>query len=312
MSPPRISVVVPVYNEEETVAELHRRIVAAMESQSDGYEIVFVDDGSQDGTVAAAQELNPLRLVSLQRNYGQTPALDVGIHEAEGEIIVLLDADLQNDPAEIPRLLRKLSEGYDAVIGWRKDRQDPWQRKLFSALANFVARRFLGVEIHDFGCGLKAYRARFIKNFRLWGESQVFLPAVAKERGAKICEVPVGHYSRQAGTAKVKISRMARGVFDLFSIVFFVKYFSKPLRFFGGWGAVSAMLSLAAFAWSVYLKLFGGPNFSDTPLPLAGTLFAVLGVLLFMMGLLAEMMLRIYYQERDNLPYVIKPTRRQK
>ncbi|MDP2696280.1 MAG: glycosyltransferase family 2 protein [bacterium] len=302
----KLSIVAPVYNEEASVKELHREIVAAINPLGYSYEIIFVDDGSSDDTVKNAIELKPLKLVSLQRNYGQTPAIDVGINQAHGEIIVLLDADLQNDPADIPKLLTKMEEGYDVVIGQRQGRKEKLGRVIFSKIANSVARGLLGVKIHDFGCGLKAYRSRLIKDFRLWGESQVFLPAVAKSRGAKIGEVFVTYHPRQFGSAKVKISKMVRGVLDLFSIVFFVKYFSKPLRFFGGWGLVSLFLSVIAFAGSIYLKIAEIKNFSDSPLPLIGTLFAISGVVLFMMGLLAEMILRIYYQEIKYSPYVIK------
>lgn len=303
---PTISVVVPVFNEEGNVQKLHAAIVAAMKTQARPYEIIFVDDGSRDNTAEICATLQPLRLVRLQRNYGQTPAIDTGIYHAKGEIIVLIDADLQNDPADIPRFVAKMDEGYDVVLGWRTERNDHWTRVWFSKLANAIARMLLGLSIHDFGCGLKAYRARLIKDFRLWGEAQVFLPAVAKERGANIVEIPVKHYSRESGVAKVKISKMIRGVFDLLGIVFFIKYFSRPLRFFGGWGLVAVVLSVATFAVAIYLRLYGILNFSDTPLPIVGSLFAILGVMLLMMGFLAEMLLRIHYSATGSSPYVVR------
>lgn len=225
----KISVVVPVYNEEAIIRELHQKIIVVLNRQPDPYEIIFVNDGSSDGTEKTMAELKPLKVVTLQKNCGQTAALDVGIREAKGEIIVLLDADLQNDPEDILRLLEKLSEGNDVVVGWRKERKDAISRLIFSKIANAVARHCFSLPLHDFGCGLKAYRSRFIRNFYLWGQAQVFLPVVAKERGAKVCEIPVRHNLRQVGSSKISILRMMRGSFHLLRVGFFVKYFKKPL-----------------------------------------------------------------------------------
>lgn len=226
----KVSIVVPIYNEHSLVKELHQKIVAVMSRQGDSYEIVFVNDGSSDGTERVLADLKPLRVVTLQKNYGQTAAIDVGIREAKGEIIVLLDADLQNDPEEILLLLEKVAQGNDVVVGWRKERHDPFARLLFSKIANAVARLFFGLRIHDFGCGLKAYRSRFVRNVSLRGETQVFLPAVAKGRGAVVCEVPVKHYPRGAGSSKISIGRMLRGSFGLLRAALFIHYFTKPLR----------------------------------------------------------------------------------
>ena len=301
-----LSIVVPIFNEASTLVELHRAIVAGLSSQSRPYEIIFVDDGSSDATAQIANNLSPLRLVRMQRNYGQTPAIDTGIYVAKGDIIVLIDADMQNDPADIPRLIEKLDEGYDVVIGWRQNRKDHWTRLFFSRFANFTARHFLGLAIHDFGCGLKAYRSRFIKDFRLWGEAQVFLPAVAKQRGARITEIPVTHHARTVGASKIKFGNMIRGGFDLIGIVFFVRYFSKPLRFFGGWGLVSTLIAIIVFGVATALRLAHIVNFTETPLPVVGTLFAIPGVMLFMMGLLAEMLLRMHYSATNSSPYFIR------
>lgn len=304
-----ISVIVPVFNEAETVAELHRRILAALRGRKEPFEIVFVDDGSSDGTAAAAACLSPLRLISLERNYGQTPAIDVGLAAASGDRVVLLDADLQNDPAEISKLLAKLDEGFDVALGYRTNRKDAWHRMLFSRFANAVARCLLGVSVRDFGCGLKAYRTKFIRDFRLWGESQVFLVAVAKERGARITEVSVSFHPRRAGVSRIRLTKMLKGAFDLLSVVFFVRYFSRPLRFFGGWGVFCALLSAVAFGSSLYLRFAGIKHITETPLPTVGVLFAVLGVLLFMMGLLAEVLLRIYDNQSAHSPYMVKSVR---
>ncbi len=215
-----ISIIVPVYNEEENIKELHVRIVKAMNGYKDSYEIIFVDDGSNDRTLELMRTLSPLKIISFQGNYGNTIALDAGIQHANGDVLVFLDADLQNDPAEIPLLLNKLRNGYDVVVGWRKNRKDSFKRKLFSWFANKMARFVLGSQIRAHGCALKAYRSRFIKDFRLWGSVQVFLPIIAKKRGARICEVIVNHYPRQAGSSKIKFSKMLRAGFDLLRIKF--------------------------------------------------------------------------------------------
>ncbi|QQG42862.1 MAG: glycosyltransferase family 2 protein [Candidatus Giovannonibacteria bacterium] len=224
-----ISVVVPVYNEEHTISELHERLVKTLAACCDSYEIVFVNDGSTDNTEKTALTLKPLELISFAKNQGQTPALNAGIRKAKGDIIVFLDADLQNNPEDIPKLLEKISQGCGAVVGRREHRQDPAARTIFSKVANFIARLLLGVKVHDFGCGLKAYRAEFIKNFELWGQVQVFLPAIAKARGAKVCEVGVAHNDRKAGVSKIKISNMVKGGLGLLKIAFIAR-FLNPYR----------------------------------------------------------------------------------
>lgn len=307
-----ISVVVPVFNEGETLEKLHAKILGVMVSHGEPFEIIFIDDGSSDNSYKVMEMLQPLKMISLQRNYGQTPALDVGIQAARGEIIVMLDADLQNDPSEIISLLRKLEMGYDVVVGWRKKRHDPVRRTVFSSLANYLTRKVLGVNIHDFGCGLKAFRSSFIKEFRLWGDMQIFLVGVAKEKGARIGEVEVSHNRREFGYPKIKISRMVKTIFDLLAIKFMLKYFTKPVRFFGGWGAFFILISTIAFGWAIYLKLEHLKDFSVTPLPVIGTLFMILGVLLFMMGFLAEILLRIYYEAKNYSPYFIREIKENK
>lgn len=307
-----ISIVVPVYNEEKTVEKLHKRICEVMEKQSEKYEIIFIDDGSRDNTFKNISYLTPLKIISFQRNYGQTAAIDAGIHDAAGDIIIIIDADLQTDPMEIPRFLEKIKEGYDVVVGWRQNRKDGISRVLFSYFANTAVRFVLRVNLHDFGCGFKAYKAKFIKDFRLWGDSQIFLPAVAKEKGAKIYELPISHYAREEGFSKVKISNMFKTSFDLFSLVFFIKYFSKPLRFFGGLGMALMLLSFLAFGSAIVLRLFNVLHFTETPLPVIGVFLAITGVMLFMMGLLAEILLRSYYAITNFSPYVIRETKENK
>ena len=301
-----ISIIVPIYNEEKTLVELHQRILNTLQRYPESYEIIFVNDCSTDGSYGVMRTLTPLKIISLQRNYGETAALDVGIQNAIGDIIIFLDGDLQNNPEDILKLLEKIKEGNDVVAGWRQNRKDSFSRILFSRFSNLIIGYILGVKIHDLGCGLKAYRARFIKDFRLWGQSLAFLPAVAKERGAVICELPVAHNLRQAGHSKIGIWKMVKGIFDLISVVFIIKYFFKPFRFFGGWGAVAILLSVLTFGFAIFLRLAGILHFTETPLPTIGTLFAVMGVLLFMMGLLAEILVRTYNAATNNSPQVVR------
>lgn len=301
-----ISVIIPVYNEEGTVQELHQRITEVFSRQSEEYEIIFINDGSIDATLTIIKTLRPVKWIALQKNYGATPALNMGIQAAQGETIVFLDADLQNDPSDIPLFLQKLREGNDVVMGWRKKRYDAWNRLIFSRLSNFLVRLVLNVKIHDFGCGIKVFRSRFIKEFYLWGDMQIFLVAVAKERGAVISEVEVSHNPRRFGVSKIKISRMIRAVFDLLAVKFMVKYFTKPMRFFGGWGLFFTMVAILVFSWSIFLKVNHLKDFSTTPLPIIGVLFTLLGILLFMMGFLAEILLRLFYDRKNSSPYFIR------
>lgn len=224
-----ISVIAPVYNEEKTIGELHRRIVEALSQQNDAYEIILVNDGSTDKTHELTAKLRPLKLISFEKNYGETLALDAGIHEAIGDVIIFMDADLQNNPEDMRFLLQKIKDGCDVVVGWRLTRNDSLSRILFSKFANGITRFILGLNIHDFGCGLKAYKSEYIKNFRLWGRIQVFLPAIAKARGAKICETVVSHSPRKIGFSKIKMSDMVMGGLGLLEILLY-RFFFKPYR----------------------------------------------------------------------------------
>ena len=227
-----ISIVVPVYNEEKTIAELHRRIVETLKKQADSFEVIFINDGSTDKTYEEVSRLRPLKLISFQKNYGETLALDAGIETAGGDTLIFLDADLQDDPEDILLLLGKIGDGCGVVVGWRSRRRDNWRRIWFSRFANALSRLVLGIKIHDFGCGLRAYKSEYIKNFRLWGRMQVFLPAIAKARGAKICEAVVSHNPRKIGFSKIKISDMIKGGVGLLEILPY-RYFLKPYRIVG-------------------------------------------------------------------------------
>lgn len=300
-----ISVVFPAYNEEANVAELHRRLVAALTAFNEPFEIVAVNNASKDHTREELLKLKPLKLVSLAYNIGQTAGLDAGIRNATGDIVVTIDADLQNDPADIPMMVRKLREGYDVVVGWRKDRHDNAARKVFSRFANWVTRRIAGLSIHDYGCALRVFKRADIEDIRLYGVMHVFMPVILASRGARIAEVVTTHHERRAGTTKYTFSNMATNIADLLTIKFLYNYAKRPLVFFGGWALASAMLAVISFGVATYIKFSGGYGYSQTPLPVFSALLVIVGFLLFIIGFLTELLIRIYYETRGQTPYKI-------
>ncbi|OGY65336.1 MAG: hypothetical protein A3A16_02720 [Candidatus Harrisonbacteria bacterium RIFCSPLOWO2_01_FULL_44_18] len=300
-----ISVIFPVKNEEGNVEELHRRTKSALDDIHEPYEIIFVDDGSTDGTIKKLHTLSPITIIEFARNYGQSSALDAGIHMAQGDIVVIMDGDLQTDPLDIAPMFLKLREGYDAVVGWRKDRKDSLGRWLFSRFANFLARRILGVYFHDYACPIKIFRKEYMKGARLYGEMHVFLGAILVLRGARVAEIPVRHYERMHGISKHTFIKGAKDVADLLTIKFLMST-SRPLVFFGGFGLASFGIGFLAALWALILKLMGLRNFAQTPLPVVVSLFFVLGVLLIMLGFLSEIMLRSYYEGRRDTHYIIR------
>lgn len=284
----KISVVVPVFNEEATLEQLHRKLVSVMDRCGHTYELVFVDDGSTDRSLELLRTLRPVRVLSHAANRGQVAALDTGITRATGDVIVFIDADMQNDPNEIPAVLQKIEEGYGAVIGRRSGRKERWTRMLFSHVANGAAAWLLDLPIKDFGCGLKAYRAVHIQDFRHFGETQVFLPAVARMRGARVTDVPVTFNQRAAGFSKIRVSFMLKGSLDLLSLAFFVKYSMKPFRFFGAWAvacaAIGILLTSALIVHSALAEAI-----------IVSSLFFVAVLFCFMFGIATEMLMRVYY-----------------
>ena len=300
-----ISVIFPVYNEEHTVEELHRRLVKILSALKEPYEIIAVDDGSTDGSRAKLVKLSPITAVLFSRNFGQNAALDAGFKIAIGDIIITMDGDLQNEPEDIPRLIEKLRNGYGAVVGWRTHRADSFRRKVFSRFANWLVMRVTGVKLHDFSCALKGYRREFIDGVQLLGETFIFMPVFAHNRGARVAEVEVRHRPRRSGASKHYISEMIYVLFDLVSVKFVLSYFAKPLRFFGMWSLYSFVLAFLAFGAAVALKLLRLKDLTVTPLPVIGTMFTILSVILFMLGFVTEILLRIYYDRRDSAPYMI-------
>lgn len=301
-----ISVVIPAYNEEENVAELHRRLKTALDALGAPYEIIMVENGSHDGTMEVLNTLSPLKIVQLRKNFGQAGGIDAGISAARGDIVLTMDADLQNDPDDIGRIIAKLNEGYDIVVGWRKDRQDLLWRKVHSRLANWLTGRVTGLYLHDHACALKAYRREMLDGVTLYGEMHVFLPAfLAASRGAAIAEVVVAHHERGSGMSKHHLMRGVKAISDLLTIKF-LSTTIRPLLVFTSWGLVLFGLAPVAVAASVFLRITQGIHFSATPLPVMATLFIVVGFLFIMMGFLAELMLRIYYDTQRAKPYSVK------
>jgi len=300
---PELSVFLPVYNEEPNLPPLHAKLDEALKALGRTAEIIYVDDGSTDGSLKVLRELarldNRVRVVALRRNYGQTAAMAAGIDAASGEVLIPMDADLQNDPTDIARLLEKLEEGYDVVSGWRKDRQDKLiTRKIPSMLANRLISWIGGVPLHDYGCSLKAYRRESIEDVRLYGEMHRFIPIYASWAGARVSEIPVEHHARTMGKSKYGLSRTLKVVFDLMTIKFMASYQTKPLYIFGTAGLLTFIISFLSALFALLLKFASWPWHADlvqTPLPVMALVLLILGIQFFLMGLLAEMLVRTYH-----------------
>jgi len=311
-SPPvEISVFLPVYNEQDNIEELNVRLTKALDALGRTYEVIFVDDGSTDQSLARLREVvasNPrVRIVSLRRNYGQTAAMSAGIDHARGQILIPMDADLQNDPADIVRLLEKLDEGYDVVSGWRKERKDQWlTRRLPSNIANRLVARLSGVELHDFGCSLKAYRRDALTDVKLYGEMHRFIPIYAGWAGARVTEIPVTHHPRLAGTSKYGLSRTIKVVFDLITIKFLSSYLTKPLYLFGTAGLLCLVVSFLSFAFALYYRIVEGVHLNRMPLATLSMIMFAMGIQFVFMGLLAEMIVRTYHESQDKPTYLIR------
>lgn len=310
-SPLKLSVVVPVYNEVESLPRLVEAIATAVQPTGLNYEIICVDDGSRDGTTDLLRELaqsrGDLRGVLLRRNYGQTAAMAAGFNHARGNVIVTLDGDLQNDPSDIPMLVAKLEEGYDLVSGWRKNRQDAALTRLLpSKIANGLIGWVTGVKLHDYGCSLKAYRSELVMDMNLYGELHRFLPALAFIEGARITEVPVKHHARQFGQSKYGLGRTFRVLMDLFTIAFMKKFLTRPMHVFGWFGLVSLILGILLGSYLTFLKLVLGQSIGDRPLLILAVVLFLTGVQLFSLGLLAEVSMRTYHESQGRPIYRVR------
>jgi glycosyltransferase involved in cell wall biosynthesis len=307
-----LSLIIPVYNEEKNLPLLYAAIQQAMNPLNKEWEVIFVDDGSWDGSLVALETLvkqNPdrVRVVVFRRNFGQTAAITAGIDHSLGETIVLLDADLQNDPADIPSLLAKLDEGYDLVSGWRKDRKDNrLTRTLPSNLANGLISWVTGVHLHDYGCTLKAYRRSALEGFRLYGEMHRFIPVFAHSVGARITEIPVSHHPRQFGEAKYGLERTLKVILDLFTVKFLLDYSHKPMRLFGGAGMVLIMSSGVLLLYLFIRRLIGQISVLGSPLFQLAVMFFILGFQSILMGLIAELLARTYHESQSKRTYIVR------
>ncbi|MEA2173243.1 MAG: hypothetical protein QOD00_835 [Blastocatellia bacterium] len=308
---PDISIFLPVYNEEPNLRPLHAKLDEALRALGRTAEIIYVDDGSNDGSLEVLRGLahvdSRVRVIALRRNYGQTAAMAAGIDNARGRVLIPMDADLQNDPADIVRLLEKLDQGYDVVSGWRKNRQDTLiTRKIPSMIANRLISWIGGVPLHDYGCSLKAYRRESLEDVRLYGEMHRFIPIYASWAGARVAEIPVEHHPRTMGKSKYGLSRTLKVVFDLMTIKFMASYGTKPIYVFGTFGVLAFTISLLAGLYAVFLKIFHRADFVQTPLPILAIVMFAVGVQFLLMGLLAEMLVRTYHESQAKRIYAVR------
>ena len=300
-----LSVVVPVYNEEGNVEKLHRKIVTACDALGKTYEIIFVDDGSRDKTVEICRGLSNLTLIEFRKNFGQTAAFDAGFKNSSGKIIVTMDGDLQNDPADIGLLLEEMKKGYDVVSGWRFNRKDSFSKKFFSRTADKLRKILLKDAIHDSGCSLKAYNGEALRKVDLFGEIHRFIPAILELDGYTVGEVKVSHHPRVHGETKYNWKRSVKGFVDMVSIWFWRKYASRPLHFFGGNGILLILAGGAVLLWMMVEKIFFEAALSERIWPLMGVFLIMLGVQFFVFGLLADIVIKNYYKGSNRMNYAI-------
>ena len=305
-----LSVVVPVYNEANNLLALFEDLTDVLLGLRQPWEVLFVDDGSVDESPVVLRELaskdDKIKVLTLRRNFGQTAATMAGIDHASGEVVVVMDGDGQTDPAEIPALLDKLAEGYDVVSGWRRERRDSRSRVWLSRAANWIISRISGVRLHDYGCSLKAYRREILRSVRLYGEMHRFIPIYARWQGARVAEIPVNHRPRLTGSSKYGFERVFKVLLDLMVVQFLGRYETKPIYVFGGFGLLCWGISAISTAYAFYRKIFEDVSFILTPLPLFSLMAFMTGTLSILMGFLAELVVRTYYESQQKAPYAIK------
>ena len=301
-----LSVITSLYNEEGNVIEMHRRIKEACQDLGKSFEIIFINDGSKDKTAQECQGLSPLRLINFRKNFGQTAGFDAGIKASHGDIIVMIDGDLQNDPADIGLLLEEMKKGYDVVAGWRWQRKDPLSKKIFSRGANMLRKILIQDKIHDSGCSLKAYRRECFVGVDLFGEMHRFIPAILEMQGFKVGEVKVSHHPRVHGVTKYNWRRGVKGFVDMVSIWFWRKYANRPLHLFGGSGIVLSFVGVLILIWMAIEKIFFNASLSEKIWPLMGIFLILIGIQLFIFGLLADILIKNYYKSQGHMNYSIK------
>lgn len=309
----KISVVLPIYNEEKNISILYKQLKEVFSKLGKNYEIICVNDASKDDSFKILKDIaskdKSVKIINFKWNSGQTAAMSAGIKYSSGEVIIPMDSDLQNDPKDIPKFLEKLNEGFDVVSGWRKNRKDfAISRKLPSVIANWLIRHITGVKIHDYGCSMKAYRSEIIKDVALYGEMHRFIPAYTAWHGGKITEIVVNHRPRTFGKTNYGIWRTFNVLLDLVVVKFLSRYMNRPMHFFGGIGFASLFVGAGAGVLSLFLKIFHFRNFVATPLPVFSALFIIVGVQMIAMGVVAEMLMRVYYESQNKTPYQIKET----
>jgi glycosyltransferase involved in cell wall biosynthesis len=307
----KVSIIVPIYNERENLAPLLKAITEALDPTGEDYEVLLIDDGSTDGSDLFIAELPAknarIKSIRFRRNFGQTAAIAAGFDHASGSILIPLDADLQNDPRDIPVILAKMREGYDVVSCWRKKRRDPWlTRRLPSMLANALISRISGVHLHDYGCTLKGYRREVVDHIRLYGEMHRFIPVYASWAGAKVVEIPVRHNPRLAGSSKYGLNRTFKVILDLITVKMLGSYSTKPMYFFGGVGMTACIGGLIFALWTLYDKYFAGVKAHNNPFLLLAVFLFLLGVQFVLMGLVAELLIRTYFESQGKAPYIIR------
>ncbi len=305
-----LSVTIPVHDEADNVEPLHEELVQVLEAQPLRFEIIYVNDGSRDGSTAVLDRLagrdKRVTVVHLMRNYGQTTAMMAGFDQARGNMVVVLDGDGQNDPADIPRLLAMMNQGYTVVSGWRKNRKDALVTKVLpSKVANRIISLVTGVRLHDHGCSLKAYHRSVLRDLKLYGEMHRFIPVYSEWGGARVGEIVVNHRPRRSGVSKYGISRVLPVLLDLFLVRFLQRHMQHPIHFFGRFGVFNMLLAALSFAVMVYYKFWGGKTFIETPLPTLTVLFILMGSMAFLLGIVAELAIRTYYESQQKKPYRI-------
>ncbi|MFQ5576735.1 MAG: glycosyltransferase family 2 protein [Anaerolineae bacterium] len=315
MTGPDLSVILPIYNEEANIPLLGQELIPALEGLGKSFEIICVDDGSRDGSFAALKKLRAaddrVRLVRFRRNFGQTAAFAAGFERARGDVVITMDADLQNDPADIPKLLAKIDEGFDVVSGWRQGR---WQegpvsiitRKIPSAAANRLISVTTGVHLHDYGCSLKAYRGEVVKSIRLYGDMHRFVPAIASWYGVTVAEVPVNYRSRRFGSSKYGAGRILRVLLDLMTVRFLLSYATRPIHIFGLWGLISSLAGILIGVYLTYAKFMYHIDLADRPLLLLAILLVMIGIQLITMGLIGELVVRTYHEAQNKPIYTVR------
>lgn len=301
-----ISVVVPVFNEEDNVEKLHTKIKEECAKLGRTFEIIFINDGSTDRTAEKCRNLSPLRLINFRKNYGQTAAFDAGFQAARGEVIITMDGDLQNDPADIVKLLEKMDEGFDVVSGWRFERKDSLSKKIFSRGANLLRKVFMQDKIHDSGCSLKAYKRECFEDLELFGEMHRFIPALLEIDGFKVGEVKVSHHPRISGVTKYNWKRAFKGFVDMVSIWFWRKFANRPLHLFGASGMALSFLGGMILVWMFVEKVFWGESIGERIWPMIGVMLVLVGVQLFISGLLADILIKNYFKAKNHRGYNIR------